>query len=84
MSVPIAIAALPPTPSRRSSRGGKHSRQQSFEEILDNDETVDLSYTGGDFPSKTFKYLQQSIGEQTNEPQNGTFGLQVYGAFVPT
>merc|ERR1712142_182450 len=46
------------------------------EELTDprKDEGIDISYVGSNIPSRSFKYLQQSIGESDNKAgeQNAT------------
>lgn len=44
-----------------SERGRKITREPPPEQ--DPDDVVDISYVGGNIPSRSFKMLQQSVGE---------------------
>ena len=58
MNIVIPVATKP---SRRILR-----RAESAPGPRDDDEGVDISYVGGNIPSRSFKMLQQSVGEPTD------------------
>ncbi|GFN81968.1 PDZ and LIM domain protein 5 [Plakobranchus ocellatus] len=66
-----------PDPILEGSGSGNKTKRRDEDtdddlpETLDSEDMVDKRYTGGNIPSKVFKHLQKTVGEDTSETPNG-------------
>ncbi|BFZ03330.1 hypothetical protein BsWGS_06369 [Bradybaena similaris] len=68
-------AELDPDPATLTQAKREESTNEDFSDMVNNEEMADMRYTGGNIPSKVFKVLQKSLGDDPQEislQQNNT------------